>query len=187
MCPAKREAPGPHLDILEQPVEPREKQLRETLRYPIYVHSKMMIVDDVYIILGSANINQRSMAGSRDTEIAVGSWQPVYLVDNPYGDVHIFRMSLFTEHFRFCDPTFQYPGSLECIQKMKFMGNHNWQMYIGPLGSTMPGQVIIYPLTVDQDGSLRNLPDFDCFPDFGPNAKIMGNVKFGQMSDKFST
>merc|ERR1719412_394791 len=94
MCPAKREAPGPHLDIIEQPIEPREKQLRETLRYPIYVHSKMMIVDDVYIILGSANINQRSMAGSRDTEIAVGSWQPAYLVDNPYGDVHIFRMSL---------------------------------------------------------------------------------------------
>ena len=50
MCPAKREGPGPHLDILEQPIEQREKQLRETLRYPIYVHSKMMIVDDSYII-----------------------------------------------------------------------------------------------------------------------------------------
>lgn len=30
------------------------------LRFPIYVHSKMMIVDDVYIIVGSANINQAS-------------------------------------------------------------------------------------------------------------------------------
>ena len=36
---------------------------RKTLRFPIYVHSKMMIVDDAYIIVGSANINQRSMAG----------------------------------------------------------------------------------------------------------------------------
>lgn len=42
----------------------------------IYVHAKGMIVDDEYVILGSANINQRSMAGSRDTEIAMGSYQP---------------------------------------------------------------------------------------------------------------
>ena len=36
----------------------------------------MMIVDDEYIIVGSANINQRSMAGARDTEIAFGGFQP---------------------------------------------------------------------------------------------------------------
>ena len=33
--------------------------LKETLRHPIYVHCKMMIIDDDYIIVGSANINQR--------------------------------------------------------------------------------------------------------------------------------
>lgn len=37
----------------------------------IYVHNKMMIVDDRYAILGSANINDRSLLGSRDTELAV--------------------------------------------------------------------------------------------------------------------
>lgn len=42
----------------------------------IYVHAKGMIVDDEYVIVGSANINQRSMAGSRDTEIAMGGYQP---------------------------------------------------------------------------------------------------------------
>ena len=42
----------------------------------IYVHGKGMIVDDEYVILGSANINQRSLDGSRDTEIAMGSYQP---------------------------------------------------------------------------------------------------------------
>ena len=35
----------------------------------------MMIVDDTYILVGSANINQRSMAGTRDTEMAIGAWQ----------------------------------------------------------------------------------------------------------------
>ncbi|WAR07270.1 PLD1-like protein [Mya arenaria] len=37
----------------------------------VYVHSKLMIVDDDTVIIGSANINDRSMIGSRDSEIAV--------------------------------------------------------------------------------------------------------------------
>lgn len=37
----------------------------------IYVHSKLMIVDDRVVICGSANINDRSMIGKRDSEIAV--------------------------------------------------------------------------------------------------------------------
>lgn len=34
----------------------------------IYIHSKMMIVDDKKILVGSANINDRSMTGYRDSE-----------------------------------------------------------------------------------------------------------------------
>ncbi|CAG2219287.1 PLD1_2 [Mytilus edulis] len=37
----------------------------------VYVHSKLMIVDDDTVIMGSANINDRSMLGDRDSEIAV--------------------------------------------------------------------------------------------------------------------
>ncbi|XP_066597975.1 phospholipase D1 isoform X2 [Prorops nasuta] len=37
----------------------------------IYVHSKLMIVDDKTVICGSANINDRSMIATRDSEIAV--------------------------------------------------------------------------------------------------------------------
>lgn len=37
----------------------------------IYVHSKMMIVDDDTVIIGSANINDRSMLGERDSELAI--------------------------------------------------------------------------------------------------------------------
>lgn len=33
----------------------------------IYVHSKLMIVDDVRAIIGSANINDRSLLGTRDS------------------------------------------------------------------------------------------------------------------------
>lgn len=37
----------------------------------IYIHSKLMIVDDEYAIIGSANINDRSLLGYRDSEIAI--------------------------------------------------------------------------------------------------------------------
>ncbi|KAM7536021.1 hypothetical protein Aperf_G00000096534 [Anoplocephala perfoliata] len=37
----------------------------------IYVHSKLMIVDDRKLIIGSANINDRSMIGFRDSELGL--------------------------------------------------------------------------------------------------------------------
>ena len=37
----------------------------------IYIHSKLIIVDDQKVLMGSANINDRSMLGSRDSEFAV--------------------------------------------------------------------------------------------------------------------
>ena len=37
----------------------------------VYIHSKLMIVDDTKVLLGSANINDRSMLGTRDSEFAV--------------------------------------------------------------------------------------------------------------------
>ncbi|XP_067157722.1 phospholipase D1 isoform X4 [Apteryx mantelli] len=37
----------------------------------IYVHSKLLIADDNTVIIGSANINDRSMLGKRDSEIAI--------------------------------------------------------------------------------------------------------------------
>ena len=38
-----------------------------------------------YIIIGSGNINQRSMDGSRDTEIAMGAFQPKHCTGNTKG------------------------------------------------------------------------------------------------------
>lgn len=37
----------------------------------IYIHSKLMVVDDRFALLGSANVNDRSLLGERDSEIAV--------------------------------------------------------------------------------------------------------------------
>lgn len=37
----------------------------------VYVHDKVMIVDDRVVIIGSANINDRSLLGERDSELAI--------------------------------------------------------------------------------------------------------------------
>lgn len=37
----------------------------------VYVHSKIMIVDDCTTLIGSANINDRSLLGSRDSEVSL--------------------------------------------------------------------------------------------------------------------
>jgi phosphatidylserine/phosphatidylglycerophosphate/cardiolipin synthase-like enzyme len=43
----------------------------EPLTEQVYVHSKIMIVDDKLALIGSANINDRSMRGDRDSEFAL--------------------------------------------------------------------------------------------------------------------
>ncbi|MCC2963159.1 phospholipase D-like domain-containing protein [Massilia sp. IC2-278] len=40
----------------------------------IYIHSKLMFVDDVYTTLGSANLNARSMAGDSELNICTEEW-----------------------------------------------------------------------------------------------------------------
>jgi phosphatidylserine/phosphatidylglycerophosphate/cardiolipin synthase-like enzyme len=37
----------------------------------IYIHSKLMIIDDVFLTLGSANLNQRSMSADSEINVAV--------------------------------------------------------------------------------------------------------------------
>ena len=71
----------------------------------IYIHSKLMIVDDRTVILGSANINDRSMLGKRDSEYAVMINESKRLNSKMDGKpflaanfAHSFRVNLFAEH-----------------------------------------------------------------------------------------
>jgi hypothetical protein len=65
----------------------------------IYVHSKMMLVDDEYIIVGSANINERSMSATRDTELCIGAYHNSKDRDKRREKLATFRKNLFIEHF----------------------------------------------------------------------------------------
>ncbi|XP_004534546.1 phospholipase D2 isoform X2 [Ceratitis capitata] len=77
----------------------------------IYVHSKLLIADDRVVICGSANINDRSMIGKRDSEIAA------IITDDEFEDGRMngkkypsgvfagrLRKFLFKEHLGLLDP-----------------------------------------------------------------------------------
>ncbi|KAF9910454.1 Phospholipase D1 [Linnemannia zychae] len=71
----------------------------------VYIHAKMMIVDDRVAIIGSANINERSMLGNRDSEIAAVVRDKDYIDSTMNGIpykvsrfAHTLRMNLMTEH-----------------------------------------------------------------------------------------
>ena len=76
----------------------------------IYVHSKIMIVDDRVAITGSANRNDRSMQGERDSEVAV-IIEDLDMLDGKMNGVdfkvgtfaHSLRCDLFKEHLGLLD------------------------------------------------------------------------------------
>ncbi|KAK6932184.1 Phospholipase D-like domain [Dillenia turbinata] len=104
----------------------------------IYIHSKGMIVDGEYVTIGSANINQRSMEGTRDTEIAREAYQPQYTwakkQRNPCG-----------EHTGTVENCFMQPESLECVRRLRSIGEMNWKQFAADEVSEMRGTPLKIP------------------------------------------
>jgi len=161
--------------------------VRESLRHPIYVHSKLMIVDDDYVVIGSANINQRSLAGERDTEICIGAFQPAHSVSEgpPRGAIHTFRMALWAAHLGGYSPEFENPNSAECLNYVRSLTQEFWEIYTAdePIHSDV--HLLPYPLYVSETGDLspKEAP-WDCFPD--TIAPVVG-AKSGMLPGKLTT
>lgn len=175
-CLGNREAPDwSDTSQTGSPSAPNTPQAlsQKSRRFMIYVHSKGMIVDDEYVILGSANINQRSMEGTRDTEIAMGAYQPQHTwarkSSNPRGQIHGYRMSLWAEHIGGIEDCFTQPESLECVRRIRSLGEMSWQQFAAEEVSEMRGHLLKYPVEVDRKGKVRPLPGCENFPDVGGN------------------
>ncbi|KAL4487944.1 hypothetical protein ABPG72_022804 [Tetrahymena utriculariae] len=102
----------------------------------IYVHSKLMIVDDKFVIIGSANINDRSMCGTRDSEIAmiVEDTKKVscrlngkYVMLNQFA--HTFRMSLYQEHFGLTEQQAEDPLNSQLLSLISERAKKNTEIY----------------------------------------------------------
>ncbi|XP_057728813.1 phospholipase D alpha 1-like [Arachis stenosperma] len=149
---------------------------QQARRFMIYVHAKMMIVDDEYIIIGSANINQRSMDGARDTEIAMGAYQPYHIKRNEpnRGQIHGFRMALWYEHLGFLDGSFLVPQSLKCVRLINNISTRYWDLYCSEtLDEDLPGHLLSYPIKVTESGNVTTHLGVEHFPD--TKARILGS------------
>ena len=178
----------------KRPETDEERKFNRSRRFMIYIHSKHMIVDDSIAIVGSANINMRSMDGGRDSEIAMMCWQPQHMargstgytdqgeyVELPRGDVAAFRANLWKEHLglRHWHREFDDPSSMECVRKLRHMTERNWEHYaaddIEP--EDMPhGHLCAYPYNIDEEGHIttkqQNFPDFDSAPIKGKSGAL---------------
>ena len=134
-------------------------------------------MDDEYIIVGSANINQRSMDGERDTEIAMGGYQPHHLAgqERARGQIYGFRLALWHEHLGGLHSYFLKPESVECVNLINETALGNWISYSSDtLNEDLLGQLLSYPLAVNHDGTVTALPGTDHFPD--TKANVVGTV-----------
>lgn len=206
---------GEYMPSQQPPPNSDYSRAQQSRRFMIYVHAKMMIgtrlyfycsfseysclglfhhmcnlfklsVDDEYIVIGSANINQRSMDGARDTEIAMGGFQPFHLstpTQPARGQIHGFRMSLWYEHLGMFLQDFGHPETLECIRIVNELAEENWAEYAraDDRDLDLPGHLLRYPIQItptsigsEMIAKISPLPGLQFFPD--TTASILGKV-----------
>ena len=113
----------------------------------IYVHAKLMIVDDCYVSIGSANFNGRSLTNDTEIEIGIVDEQTltITMAGIPNQPVcrfaHDLRRQLWAEHFQQDAATLQDP--IAALSRL-------WPAASGAQGQrATPHHVRILPLDID--------------------------------------
>jgi phospholipase D1/2 len=174
-------------EFADLPQSPLMKQVssaalaNRTGRHQIYVHSKMLIVDDAIAIIGSANINQCSMDGTRNSEIHAASFQPAFLPTEtsiPHGDVHGFRLHCWATITNKMEDVFRDPSSIQCVCRMNAIVEENWYNFVSPHTVEMDSHLIPYPVEIDDNGNVLAHSTYveGVFPD--TKASVLGTSSF---------
>lgn len=127
-------------------------KVEQGFRNMIYVHSKLMIVDGQVVVCGSANINQRSLSGSTDTELVAITWQynresPTTLA--PLNDSGAFDL-LTRLHFEHLSNQLIMLNMLNVTldkRLLSTLARSNWHSYLE--GRTMASHLMTYPISWD--------------------------------------
>ena len=115
------------------------------------------------------------MDGARDSEIAMGGYQPHHLAARqpPRGQIHGFRMSLWYEHLGMLQESFLQPESENCIQMVNQIADKYWDLYSSEsLEFDLPGHLLRYPIGISSEGTVSELPGTEHFPD--TKARVLG-------------
>lgn len=160
----------------------RAQRVGANERYMIYVHSKLMIVDDRYLIFGSANLNERSLAGDRDLEICSAMWPTRGREDECVQQARAFRQRLWTEHFGAggLPAGWQDPESSGCVASVRSKGRANYIHFRELTKSPTDGHLCIWPFHADASAfyveSVSRAPEGDIYlPDSVYNSGSQGS------------
>ena len=148
----------------DPPSSKDEKTLSATRRHQVYVHSKLMLVDDKVALIGTANINERSMDGCRNSEIMMAYWRPDQAAtddDIARGEVHAFRLHAWATTTNVMQAVFQDPKSLECVRRVNEIAGTNWETYLDNEVVDMDSHLMHYPLEFDAK-KMELLPRSSC-------------------------
>lgn len=138
-------------------VAERQLKLLTSKRYQIYVHSKMAIADDEYILLGSANLNERSLNCERDYEICIGAWQ------SGGGErVKEFRQRLWEEHLGSAIAAHlqKDPGSFDVKSKVDSLAMANSNVLHGALNLPLPHNHLVHYTTLSASNTVPLPTDY---------------------------
>jgi phospholipase D1/2 len=134
----------------------------------IYVHTKMMVVDDRYAIVGSANINDRSQLGDRDSELAVlvmdteWAYEDVGAKDEPVTVTRKFarelRMGVWKKIFGSAadvlDDAIKRPAAQESWTSIRRYASRNTEAYEAVFPHVPRNDAKIWP-TITMEGGKR--------------------------------
>ena len=157
----------------------------------VYVHSKLMIVDDQMAIIGSANINDRSMLGSRDSEIAVLMEDTEMLDSKMNGQgfrvgkfshglrCHLMRehLGLLGENYESSELSVEDPLANNLMQRISKIASENEVIYNRVFGGKIDPTNHVWNL--DQLKEWRSTPGIaEKFPDlsFEELKKVQGRL-----------
>jgi phospholipase D1/2 len=121
----------------------------------VYVHSKFMIVDDSRVILGSANLNERSLAGDRDSEIACLTYADGRQTDagvKCQKVIQALRERLWSEHFGKLPEAWHTPQSAKCVNDARTKADDNYVAF-RTMSSPASGHICRWPFHLE-NGSI---------------------------------
>jgi phospholipase D1/2 len=131
----------------------RNERLRKHQRYMIYVHTKMMIVDDRHVILGSCNLNDRGLTGNTDSEIAISAWPRLKNRDDCIAKVRDLRERLWREHLRagFPEGGWMQPEKAGCVDAVRKKGFLNYRAFREMRRSVSEGHLCLWNYYTDKN------------------------------------
>ncbi|KAM0692775.1 hypothetical protein Q7P36_007331 [Cladosporium allicinum] len=180
----------------------REQEKENFIQEELYIHGKLLIVDDRIAICGSSNINDRSQLGFHDSELAIVMEDtqpfPSMMDGKPYAagqHAATLRRMLWREHMGLLhaqtldahdDPNAQPPGDGDNVWE----GGDEYDAMVGdPLNdelwdmwtsrATTNTKVFRHLFHADPDNNVKNFDDYDAF------LGAKGSRKAGHLYDMY--